>query len=58
MKYLFMISFSHSLSSLGTHEVIWDGKDDKGKKVGAGMYFIYMKVGENVNVKKIVKLSL
>ncbi len=45
-------------TGLGTHEVIWDGKDDKGKKIGAGMYFIYMKTGENVNVRKIVKLNL
>ena len=43
---------------LGTSEVVWDGKDDKGKEVGAGMYFIYMKTGENVNVKKTVKLGL
>ncbi len=43
---------------LGTSTVVWDGKDDKGKEVGAGMYFIYMKTGENVHVKKIVKLSL
>ncbi len=43
--------------SLGMHEVVWDGKDEKGKKVGAGIYFIYMKAGKNVNVKKIVKLG-
>ena len=43
---------------LGTSTAVWNGKDDKGKEVGAGMYFIYMKTGENVHVKKIVKLSL
>jgi len=43
---------------LGTSTVVWNGKDDKGKQVGAGMYFIYMKTGENVNVKKTAKLGL
>jgi len=38
--------------------VTWDGKDNRGKKVGPGIYFIYMKTGKNVNVKKIVKLGL
>jgi FOG: PKD repeat len=37
---------------LGTSEVVWDGKDDRGKQVGAGMYFLYMKTGKNVNIKK------
>ncbi len=43
---------------LGTSEVVWDGKDDRGKQVGAGMYFLYMKTGKNVNIKKIVKLGM
>jgi len=44
--------------SLGMQEVVWDGKDDRGKNVGAGMYFIYMKTGESVNVKKILKFGM
>ena len=43
---------------LKINEVIWDGEDGIGKKVGAGIYFIQLKTGESVNVKKIVKLGL
>jgi len=42
---------------LGTSGIVWDGKDDRGKEVVAGIYFIYMKAGKNVNVKKTVKLG-
>lgn len=41
----------------GEYDVTWNGKDDKGKDVYAGMYFIYMRIGKTNHVKKMVKLG-
>ena len=41
----------------GNHEVIWDGKDDKGKEVASGIYFYQLKVGEFTESKKMLLLK-
>jgi YVTN family beta-propeller protein len=41
----------------GNHEVIWDGKDDKGKEVASGIYFYQLKVGEFTECKKMLLLK-
>ncbi|MFC1552019.1 FlgD immunoglobulin-like domain containing protein [Candidatus Latescibacterota bacterium] len=38
----------------GAHEVVWDGKDEKGAGVGSGMYFYQVKMGEDVKKGKMV----
>jgi hypothetical protein len=40
----------------GSHEVIWDGKDNKGKNVASGLYFYQLKAGELTQTKKMVLL--
>lgn len=42
--------------STGTYEVIWDGKDDKGKDVSSGIYFYQLKVGNLAESKKMLLL--
>jgi|GEM_PF-4426506 len=37
----------------GKYEVFWDGTDFAREVVGSGVYFIYLKVGETVEVEKI-----
>lgn len=40
----------------GSYQVIWDGKDEKGKEVASGVYFYKLKVGENSVTKRMVLL--
>jgi len=41
----------------GNYKVIWDGKDDAGKRVASGVYFYRLKVGENSISKRMVLLK-
>ena len=38
----------------GEHSIIWNGTDDLGNKVGAGVYFYQLRAGEIVKTKKMV----
>ena len=39
----------------GKHSVVWDGKDDSGRKVSQGVYFYQLKAGnEFSNIKKLL----
>jgi len=38
----------------GSYEVIWDGKDDKGKDVASGIYFYQLTAGKYKETKKMV----
>jgi flagellar hook assembly protein FlgD len=39
----------------GYYTVVWDGKDDRNKKVGSGVYFYKLKAGkEKVCTKKLI----
>ncbi len=42
--------------SKGPHSIIWDGKDDKGKRVASGVYFYRFKVGTFSATKKVILL--
>jgi hypothetical protein len=37
--------------------VIWDGKDDAGKRMPAGIYFFSIKSDRSIEVKKVIKLN-
>jgi len=41
----------------GEYQVVWDGKDDSGKKVGSGIYFYRLKVGDFSEAKRSVLLK-
>ncbi|MFQ6003148.1 MAG: T9SS type A sorting domain-containing protein, partial [Candidatus Zixiibacteriota bacterium] len=40
-----------------SYEVIWDGKDDKGKEVASGIYFYQLKAGDFIETKKMLLLK-
>lgn len=40
----------------GSHEVLWDGKDKKGKQVSSGIYFYKLRSGRNYLTKKMTLL--
>jgi len=41
----------------GTYEVIWDGKDDRGKEVASGVYFYKIKAGDFTEAKKMILMK-
>ena len=46
-----------ALRHVGEHTVVWDGKNDAGKRVGSGVYWGQMKTGAFVSNKKIAVLK-
>jgi hypothetical protein len=48
---------AHSASQpAGRYELIWDGRDAGGERVGAGIYFIRLKAGERSETRRVVYL--
>jgi hypothetical protein len=40
----------------GRHEVVWDGHDEGGRLVGAGVYFVRLESGGQTAVRRLVRL--
>jgi hypothetical protein len=40
----------------GEHSIVWNGRDDNGRELGSGIYFIRMVAGEDVSVRRVVLL--
>jgi flagellar hook assembly protein FlgD len=40
----------------GQHQAAWDGRDDDGRAVGAGVYFYRLWAGNTVLSRKMVRL--
>lgn len=43
--------------SSGVHSVVWDGKDDSGRKVSAGIYFCHMQAGQFSKTNKMILMK-
>ena len=41
----------------GVHNVVWNGKDDKGKNVASGVFFYRMKSGQYTSTKKMILMK-
>ena len=41
----------------GMHKVVWDGRDDLGKKVPAGVYFLKVTAGKYTETNKLLKMK-
>ena len=41
----------------GIHNLVWDRRDQKGTKVGAGTYFIRVRVGKKEAIRKVTILK-
>ena len=41
----------------GEHRLTWDGRDDKGQPVASGAYLYQLRVGEQLRIRKMVKLE-
>jgi len=44
-------------ASSGTTSIFWNGKDDSGRAVGAGVYFVQYRGGDTQRVTRVVKLE-
>ena len=40
--------------SVGTHSIIWDGKNEQDKQMSSGIYFVFLEVGEERFSQKII----
>ncbi|KPL05823.1 hypothetical protein AMJ71_10785, partial [candidate division TA06 bacterium SM1_40] len=40
----------------GSHQVAWDGRDERGRKVGSGIYFCRLEAGERSATRRMVLL--
>ena len=40
----------------GPHEVSWNGKDDSGRELGAGMYFVRLEAAGETRTSKMMLL--
>lgn len=41
----------------GRHSLTWDGKDDRGQRAAAGVYFVYLKANAEQDIRKIVMVK-
>jgi hypothetical protein len=46
----------HGLMPIGSHEVVWDTRDQRGSKVTAGIYFLRVQAGEEKVTRQITIL--
>jgi len=44
-------------SGAGTHTVVWDGRDDRGTAVPAGLYFVRIEQGAQAAVGRVVRMA-
>jgi hypothetical protein len=40
----------------GSHEARWDGRDDAGRRVAPGIYFLRLRSGEEASSRSVVRL--
>jgi flagellar hook assembly protein FlgD len=43
--------------SAGTHQVAWNGRTNAGVQVSSGVYFVRVKAGSFIGIKKIVLMK-
>jgi aminopeptidase N len=48
---------NYSLTPKQNNYLVWDGKDDQGKQVSAGVYFMKLETGHKTYTEKVVKLQ-
>jgi hypothetical protein len=47
-------SLHESAAVAGTNRVIWDGKDDGGRDVGSGIYFVRLRWGDRTEISRLI----
>jgi hypothetical protein len=49
-------TLANGLRAAGNHTVVWDGKDQKGRRVASGIYFYKIAAGDYTCVRKMILL--
>jgi flagellar hook assembly protein FlgD len=44
-------------TSAGTHSLVWNGKDERGKSVATGIYFSKIKTDTDIQTKKMLLMK-
>ena len=52
-----LITLLNETTNFGLHEIVWNGKDDRGNPVSSGVYFYRLQVGKRVFTKKLTLLK-
>lgn len=50
-------TLAHGRLAAGSHEFAWDGRDDQGAKLGAGLLFVRLRAGGQEAVRRVVSLG-
>jgi len=50
-------SINEGFKTVGTHPLIWDGKDNSGRNCSTGVYFFKMQAGNVTSIKKAVLMK-
>ena len=50
-------SVGNGALAAGEHRLGWDGRDEQGQPVAAGVYLYRLQVGEQTRIRKMVKLD-
>jgi len=45
------------LREAGDHQMVWNGRDDSGRRAASGLYFVRLEVGEQIAIRKIALLK-
>ncbi len=49
-----LTTLQNEYQTQGEHSITWNGTDDLGIKVGAGVYFYQLKAGDFIETRKMV----
>ncbi len=50
-------NLTHDFQETGAHTVQWNGKDDRGKQLSAGLYFYQVQFGRDIITKKLILIK-
>jgi flagellar hook assembly protein FlgD len=54
---ILIVTFQNENQTQGEHSIIWNGTDDLGNKLGAGVYFYQVKAGDFIQTRKMILLK-
>ena len=47
----------NAIVSAGAHEQLWDGRDENGRAVPAGVYFYRLRAGDRISERRLILLQ-
>jgi hypothetical protein len=50
-------SLASGSRTAGTHRIVWDGRDDRGRQAAAGIYFAMMDAPDGRSIRRLIRLN-